>query len=132
MSIEEKRVHQRHRIKVSVSLTNNNRLVRSSDLSLGGIFVETYAPPNVGDSIVFILGAAFKGAIRLETSSPIQAIVKWLRTDEKGEYCGFGASFVDLTESQKGFVEKVIEKSETESLMDFAELESEDLPGGCS
>ena len=40
--IEEKRAHQRHKIKVSVSLSNNNRLVRSSDLSLGGIFIETY------------------------------------------------------------------------------------------
>ena len=66
----------------------------TENISEGGVFVSTFSPPGVGESIRLKL--AVDGANELA----VEGIVRWHRYDDAGDVTGCGVQFSALTAEQ--------------------------------
>ena len=88
--------------KVSVRSDTNFYMGFSENISEGGIFVSTIAPPNIGDEVELDIAG--------EKGEPIgvKGIVRWHRVLPDESVSGCGIQFIDLTDEAKVAIEGVI------------------------
>ncbi|MEC8277164.1 MAG: PilZ domain-containing protein [Myxococcota bacterium] len=88
--------------KVSVRSDTNFYMGFSENISEGGIFVSTIAPPNIGDEVELDITG--------EDGQPIavKGIVRWHRVLPDESLSGCGIQFIDLTENARVAIEGVI------------------------
>lgn len=88
--------------KVSVRSDTNFYMGFSENISEGGVFVSTIAPPNVGDSVELNLESEGGKAIA------VKGIVRWHRILPDESVSGCGIQFIDLSDEAKVAIEAVI------------------------
>ena len=88
--------------KVSVRSDTNFYMGFSENISEGGIFVSTIAPPNIGDEVELDIAG--------EDGQPIavKGIVRWHRVLPDESVSGCGIQFIELTDKAKVAIEGVI------------------------
>lgn len=92
---DQRRIRRRIHLRARVSLDGADRffLGLSENISLGGVFIESYCPPRVGQVVDLIVGPD-------ERPLRVAGVVRWHRTDEAGEVDGCGVQFDRLDEHQ--------------------------------
>jgi hypothetical protein len=92
---DESRIQRRIHLRARVSLDGADRyfLGLSENISLGGVFIESWCPPVVGQPVTLIVGPD-------ERPLRVGGIVRWHRVDEVGEVNGCGVQFDRLDEHQ--------------------------------
>jgi len=123
LSFENKRKCERVEVKIParVSLKNSPEKVFDChilDISLGGAFVHGTAPIMIGEEvtveILFGKSEMFNGVttdyiellkkLHLEVK-PVTSVVRWARGTSNS---GFGIEFVNLSDTKKSFLQKII------------------------
>ncbi len=66
----------------------------SENISLGGVFIESLCPPEVGERIALVVGPE---------SRPLRVdgVVRWHRVDQEGNLTGCGVQFQHLDTSRQ-------------------------------
>ncbi len=92
---EESRFRERIHLRARVSVDGPDRyfLGLSENVSLGGVFIESWCPPRVGQVVTLIVGPD-------ERPLRVAGVVRWHRVDEVGEVTGCGVQFDRLDEHQ--------------------------------
>lgn len=88
--------------KVNVRSDTNFYMGFSENISEGGIFLSTIAPPNIGDDVELnIEGEDGK-------SIAVKGIVRWHRVLPDNSLSGCGIQFLNLSNEAKNAIEKII------------------------
>lgn len=109
----EKRKEPRFTINVPIKWSNSNRIIESStrDISYSGVFVETLAPCEVGETIMISIPIT-NGTINIEGE------VRWIREGNDGYPEGMGVYFLrDFTLAERNEIKIMLIGSETETLI---------------
>ena len=92
------------RFRAGSALTQSGTAI---DLGMGGAFVGTAAPPDPGTRV------------HLEIAAPtmwqplsVVGVVRWVRSDRRGETPGFGLQFDALSEAQAASLYELLQTSE--------------------
>lgn len=104
--MEEKRQHKRFPKKVKSEVHSDGGMTFSTsrDLSNGGIFISTPEPVKIGSEVQLSI------TVPDESGIDIKGIVRWLNeSDTEERRTGMGIEFVDISESQKVKLKKVME-----------------------
>lgn len=88
--------------KVNVRSDTNFYMGFSENISEGGVFVSTIAPPNVGDPVELNIESDGGSAIA------VQGIVRWHRVLPDESISGCGIQFINLSDEAKKAIEGVI------------------------
>ncbi|MEC9281215.1 MAG: PilZ domain-containing protein, partial [Bdellovibrionota bacterium] len=100
-----------------VGILNEDKLQKSFDLSLGGVFIQTKMKLGVG--------SVFR--VKLDINEPIMVDlkVKWIREEQIGNKPpGLGCEFVNLSKENADKIFNFLEEPKTESFFSFSETAS--------
>ena len=81
------------------------------DISDGGVFISTYSPPPVGDTVVLNITVA--GEMELM----VKGTVRWHRTDDSGSAIGCGVQFAALDPRQQQALTAMLKRAQREPLL---------------
>jgi uncharacterized protein (TIGR02266 family) len=111
-SHEEMRAAQRVNLRVDVSLQTEDNFFQgfSENLSEGGVFISTLAPPLIGTAVNLALTVGDDESVR------VQGVVRWIRVDENAEATGCGVQFTDLSTQAERAISLLIAQSEKDPL----------------
>jgi uncharacterized protein (TIGR02266 family) len=111
-SSEEMRAAPRVNLKVNVSLRTEDNFFQgfSENLSEGGVFIATMAPPAVGTEVNLNLGVGDDEQVS------VSGAVRWLRVNGDGEVTGCGVQFTDLTTQGERAINLLLAQSEKDPL----------------
>ncbi len=112
----ERREHQRVELVAEITATSEANFFAgfTENISEGGVFVSTLAPPDVGETIDVTI------AIEGEEPLRLQGVVRWIREDETGP-TGCGVQWVDLDPEQRRRLQELVARLDREPL--FMELD---------
>jgi len=109
----ERRTNIRMKLHAKVSVTSESNFFMglTENISEGGIFVSTFSPPAIGESVELAV------TVDDGESVPVSGIVRWHRTDESGGTTGCGVQFMDLTDDLRRAIEAMLIGLEKEPLL---------------
>lgn len=112
--LDERRAHPRLTLRADVTVQSQDNVLAgmTEDLSLGGAFVASLAPPAIGEIVRLELVVEGHDRVLLD------AEVRWHREDEEGLPCGCGLRFVELTDSQRARLAELCEGLPQAPLLD--------------
>lgn len=109
----ERRKEPRFTITAAIKWSNGNRIIESNtrDISYSGVFVETLAPCEVGETIKISIPIV-SGTIEVEGE------VRWIREDDEGHPEGMGIYFLrELSFAERNAIKIMLIGSDTETLI---------------
>ena len=111
-SDEEMRAAPRVNLKVNVSLRTEDNFFQgfSENLSEGGVFIATMAPPTVGTEVNLNLG------VGEDESVSVSGEVRWLRVNEDGDVTGCGVQFMNLSTQAERAINLLLAQSDKDPL----------------
>ena len=83
----------------------------TENLSEGGVFVATLSPPPVGERVLL--------QISVDGGEPVacEGEVRWIRTDEEGNFTGCGIQFVNLDPDAAAAIARVYKRLSRDPLL---------------
>lgn len=110
---EAKRTAQRISLHARVSATSEDNFFAgmSENISEGGVFVASYSPPAVGETVT--LDVEIGSGTRLRVSG----VVRWLRYDHDGNETGCGVEFEGLSAEDRRKVARLVQELRREPLL---------------
>ncbi len=111
-SVEEMRAAHRFNLKVDVSLRSEDNFFQgfSENISEGGVFIATLAPPSTGTVVNLTL------TVGDDESVGVQGVVRWIRVNSDGEATGCGVQFTNLSTQAERAISLLLAQSEKDPL----------------
>ena len=111
-SVEEMRAAHRFNLQVDVSLRSEDNFFQgfSENISEGGVFIATLAPPSTGTVVNLTL------TVGDDESVGVQGIVRWIRVNSDGEATGCGVQFTNLSTQAERAISLLLAQSEKDPL----------------
>ncbi len=109
---EERRRAERVTLHAAVTATSETNFFAgfSENLSEGGVFIASLAPPPVGTELDVAVAVGEGEAIL------VKGEVSWIRTDERGSPTGCGVRFTELSDRQSSQLAALLERAGREPL----------------
>ena len=111
-SSEDMRAAPRVNLRVDVSLSTEDNFFQgfSENLSEGGVFISTLAPPAIATEVNLSL------SVGDDEHVDVRGVVRWIRVDENGEATGCGVQFTDLSTQGERAISLLVAQSEKDPL----------------
>jgi uncharacterized protein (TIGR02266 family) len=111
--LAEQRRSQRVAFHASVSVASDTNFfcALSENVSEGGVFLATYSPPGVGETVLMRVEVDGVGAIDVEGT------VRWVRVDEDGSPSGCGVQFGAMDERTQRGLKVLMERAPKDPLL---------------
>jgi uncharacterized protein (TIGR02266 family) len=107
------RQHPRVDLFVEVTLESESNFYAgiSNNLSEGGVFVATFAPPRIGAPVALVLGLPGSGQ-----RFALSGVVRWVREAEvcQGVTPGCGIEWLELPDGARTAIERFVRSRDTE------------------
>jgi len=109
----ENRNHARLSLTAKVTMASQSNFFSgfTENVSEGGIFVSTLSPPEVGTMV------GLKVAVGDGEPIDIEGEVRWLRSDEDGNYTGCGVKFLNLSAEVSAAIDGLVRALERDPLL---------------
>jgi len=111
-SVEEMRAAYRFNLQVDVSLRSEDNFFQgfSENISEGGVFIATLAPPATGTVVNLTL------TVGDDESVGVQGVVRWIRVNSDGDATGCGVQFTNLSTQAERAISLLLAQSEKDPL----------------